>query len=177
MLQILQKIQILIIYPCVKTTYHAVLISEAIAHSTVSDLELFLPKILLLVIFGTKPSVSVSMEVPGYLHIRKNWRVIQLFKYLMWVNIEPSFFTKILISAVFEDEIKIHVSNEVTGASKIKGKTTRDIQSTSKMDQNRLKYINTFQGVYNQPKDLIKMFSSTSNLWRSSCHFLPKNSF
>ena len=26
------------------------------------------------------------------------------------------------------------------------------------MVQNRLKYINTFQGVYNQPKDLIKMF-------------------
>ena len=42
----------------------------------------------------------------------------------------------------------MNVSNEVIWCSEIRGKTARDIQSTSIMVQNRLKYINTFSGVY-----------------------------
>ena len=143
-----RKIQILIIYPCVKTTYHAVLISEAIAHSPVSDLELFLTKDTAFSHFWDQ---NMCLRVYGsawILTYRKHTRLIQLFKNPIceW-TLGHHFLPKYWFQPFFEDEINIHVSNEVTGCSEIKGKTKRGIQSTSKMVQNRLKYINTFQGV------------------------------
>ena len=95
-----REIQISINYPCVKTTYHAVLISEAITHSPASDLELFLTKYTAFSHFWDQDKCLCVYG--GILTYRKHSRVIQLFKNPIceW-TLGHHFFYQILISADF----------------------------------------------------------------------------
>ena len=54
------------------------------------------------------------------------------------MELEPSFWTKILCSINCVSEMKVHGSREVSGCSKIKLKVARSMQSTNEVDQSRL---------------------------------------
>ena len=59
--------------------------------------------------------------------------------YNLW-TLSLQFGPKILISALFGPEIKVHRSSEVSGYTEINKKVLTYIQLTSKMDQKHLNY-------------------------------------
>ena len=61
-------------------------------------------------------------------------------KYISW-TLRCRFWPNILILAFHRPKMKVHRSSEVREHTYIKIKGTRDIESTSKVDQNYLKYI------------------------------------
>ena len=65
------------------------------------------------------------------------------------MDLEPSILTKytdfslfwLPVLAIFRPEMKVHMSSEVPECTEINKNTKRDIESTSKLDHNHLKYI------------------------------------
>ena len=57
------------------------------------------------------------------------------------MNLELSILTKYTDFSLFGPETEVHRSSEVPERTEINIKATRDIESTSKGDQNHLKYV------------------------------------
>ena len=54
------------------------------------------------------------------------------------MNLEPSFYAKVLIFVIFEPEMKVQMSIEAPGYSEINIKVIKDMQSTNKVDKMHL---------------------------------------
>ena len=102
-----------------------------------------------LAIFGPEMKIYRSTELPRCTEIGRNetWDIKFAskvgpyhFKFIIR-TLSCRFWPNIVIFDFFGPKMKIHGSSEVSKRTEINMKATRDIEWTSKMDQNHLKYI------------------------------------